>query len=380
MILCVFIDSKLNFYKEMQKKFFYVVKKILFCVNDCSDELPSKITIQDLADELKLTSATVSRALNNHPRISDNTKKLVQELAAKKNYRRNKLASSLRSGKTHMIGVIIPSAEINFFGSVVHGIESLAITKGYNILLYQSNETAKYEQKAIETFIDIGVDGVLASIAKETLDFSHYLDLKDAGIPLVFFDRSKEMLNIPSVLVDDFKGGYVATEHLLHQGFRRVAHISGQQHLKAFKDRLSGYKAALHDRNIEVDEELIYNGNVSIQAGRDAIDYYMKMPEPPDAIFCVEDFTALGVVKEAKERGIDIPEQLGVIGFANEAFDEHITPSLSSIDQQTVQMGREAFTLLLKLITDKDEHHLKKINVVLEPVPYFRQSSLRHVK
>ena len=364
----------------MQKKFFYIRKYYLFCVNDCSGELALRITIQDLADELKLTTATVSRALNNHPRISENTKRLVQELAAKKNYRRNKLASSLRSGKTNMIGVIIPSAEINFFGSVVHGIESLANTKGYNILLYQSNETAKYEQKAIETFIDIGVDGVLASIAKETHDFSHYLDLKDAGIPLVFFDRSKDMLNIPSVIVDDFKGGYIATEHLLHEGFKRIAHISGQQHLKVFRDRLNGYKSALHDHNIEVNEELIYNGNVSIQAGRDAIDYYIKMQEPPDAIFCVEDFTALGVVKEAKERGIDIPEQLGVIGFANEAFDEHITPSLSSIDQQTVQMGREAFNLLLNLITEKDEYHLKKTNVVLEPVPRFRQSSVRGIK
>ncbi len=341
--------------------------------------MPSKITIQDLADELKLTTATVSRALNNHPRISDNTKKLVQELAVKRNYRRNKLASSLRSGKTHMIGVIIPSAEINFFGSVVHGIESLAITKGYNILLYQSNETAKYEKKAIETFIDIGVDGVLASIAKDAHEFSHYLDLKEAGIPLVFFDRSKDMLNIPSVIVDDFKGGYIATEHLLHQGYKRIGHISGQLHLKTFNDRLHGYKAALAANGFEIDESLIYNGNVSIQAGRDAIDYYMKLPQPPDAIFCVEDFTALGVVKEAKERNILIPEKLGVIGFANEAFDEHITPSLSSIDQQTVQMGKEAFSLLLKIMSDKDMSDLKKTNVVLEPVPHFRQSSMRTI-
>ena len=339
--------------------------------------LPVKITIQDLASQLHLTTATVSRALNNHPRISDSTKKAVQELAEKMNYRRNRIASSLRSGKTHTIGVIIPSAQINFFGSVVHGIESIANTNGYNILLYQSNESTEYEKKAIETFIDVRVDGVLASIAKETQDVSHYLDLKNKGIPLVFFDRSKDMVNIPSVVVDDFKGGYIATEHLLQQGYRRIAHVSGQLHLKIFNDRLNGYKSALHAAGIEVDESLIYNGNVSIGAGKEAMDCFFSMAEPPDGIFAVEDFTALGIIKAAKEKNISIPEQLGVIGFANESFDEHITPSLSSIDQQTVLMGKEAFKLLLELIYEKEEVQLKKVNIMLEPIACFRQSSMR---
>ena len=339
--------------------------------------LSVKVTIQDLADELKLTTATVSRALNNHPRISESTRKSVMALAEKMNYRRNRIASSLRSGKTHTIGVIIPSAQINFFGSVVHGIESIANSNGYNILLYQSNESTEYEQKAIETFMDVRVDGVLASIAKDTQDLSHYIELKKKGIPLVFFDRTKDMINIPSVIVDDYKGAYIATEHLLQQGYSRIAHITGQLHLKIFKDRLNGYKAALHATGVPIDEALIYNGNVSIQAGKDAMDYYMNLENPPDGIFAVEDFTALGVIKAAKEKGIKIPEQLGVIGFANESFDEHITPSLSSIDQQTVQMGREAFKLLLELIYNKEEHDLKTTNIMLEPVACFRQSSVK---
>ncbi len=339
--------------------------------------LPSKITIKELAEELNITTATVSRALNNHPRISAATKKTVLALAEKMNYRRNRIASSLRSGKTHTIGVIIPSAEINFFGSVVHGIESLANEKGYNILLYQSNEIAEYEKKAIETFNDVQVDGVLASLAKDTKDISHYLELKKKGIPLVFFDRTKDMINISSVTVDDYKGGYIATEHLLQQGFRRIAHISGQQHLKIFKDRLDGYKSALRAAGMEIDESLIYNGNVSIQAGKDAVEYYFTMKTPPDGIFAVEDFTALGVIKAAKEKNIKVPEQLGIIGFANESFDEHITPSLSSIDQQTVLMGKEAFKLLLDQIYEKDMHPHKKVNIILEPVARFRESSLR---
>ena len=261
-----------------------------------------KVTIQDLAAQLNLTTATVSRALSNHPRISDSTKKAVTELAEKMNYRRNRIASSLRSGKTQTIGVIIPSAEINFFGSVVHGIESIANTNGYNILLYQSNESTEYEKKAIETFIDVRVDGVLASVAKETTDISHYLELQNRGIPLVFFDRSKDMVNVPSVIVDDFKGGYIATEHLLQQGYKRIAHITGPLHLKIFNDRLNGYNSALHAAGIEVNQSLIFNGNVSIQAGKEAMDYYFSLAEPPDSIFSVEDFTALGVIKAAKEK------------------------------------------------------------------------------
>lgn len=339
--------------------------------------MPPKITIKELAEELNITAATVSRALNDHPRISTATKKLVLAMAEKMNYRRNRIASSLRSGKTHTIGVIIPSAEINFFGSVVHGIESLANEKGYNILLYQSNEQAVYEKKAIETFTDVQVDGVLASLAKDTEDITHYLELKKKGIPLVFFDRTKDMVSVPSVTVDDYKGAYIATEHLLHQGYRRVAHISGQLHLKVFKDRMNGYKAALHAAGMEINESYIYNGNVSIQSGKDAMEYYAGLKEPPDAVFCVEDFTALGVIKAAKEKNIKVPDELGVIGFANESFDEHITPSLSSIDQQTVLMGKEAFKLLLDQIYEKDLHHHKKVNIILEPVARFRQSSMR---
>jgi len=336
--------------------------------------LNHKVTIADIARELNLTGATVSRALNNRKGTSEETRKMVQAAAERMNYRRDRIAWSLRSGRTNIIGVIIPSAEINFFGSVVHGIESMANQHGYNVLIYQSNEQPEYEQKGIETFLSTRVDGILASIAKETLDFHHYLEIKERGVPLVFFDRANDSLNIPSVVVDDFKGAYYATEHLIRQGYKRVAHITGQQHLKIFKDRLEGYKAALAAYSIEVEPDLIYQGNVSIAAGRQAIQHFLELPEPPDAVFAVEDFTALGAVKELKDRDIDMPEAFGVIGFANESFDEHITPSLSSIDQQTVQMGKEAFKLLMELI---NEGTLVKSRVVLDPVPVYRQSSMR---
>ncbi len=333
-------------------------------------------TIQDIARELKVTAATVSRALNNHPRISEATKIAVAKMADKLNYTRNRVASSLRSGKTNVIGVIIPSAKINFFGSVVHGIETMANESGYNVLIYQSNEDTEYEKKGLQAFLSARVDGILASIAKETKSISHYEEVIEKNVPLVFFDRISDDENIPSVSIDDYKGGYLATEHLIRQGYKCIAHVSGQQHLKIFRERLRGYRAALKDYGIPFDKNLIYTGNVSLESGRDAVMYFLSLPKPPDAIFAVEDFTALGVLKTLKEKKIDIPEQIGVVGFANEEFDEHITPALTSVDQQTVLMGKEAFRLIMELI-DKKAGRQTKRSVVLEPLLQLRASSQR---
>lgn len=339
--------------------------------------MPYKTTIQDIAKELNLTSATISRALHNNPRISEQTKKLVLDAARRMDYRRNKIASSLRSGKSHTIGVIIPSAQMNFFGSVVHGIQTMANTCGYSILLYQSEESTELEIKAIEAFLGARVDGILVSIAKGTTDFSHFEELKRRNMPLVFFDRTNEQLNIPSVVVDDYKGAYFATEHLLRQGYKNIAHVSGQQHLKVFHNRLLGYQDALKANNIQLNPDYIYQGNISIECGKKAVDYFMQLPQPPDAVFAVEDFTALGVLQRLKEVKINVPESFGVVGFANENFGEYITPPLSTVDQQTVEMGSEAFKMLVELIDNNDVALDKGQGVVLEPVLLCRESSVR---
>lgn len=339
--------------------------------------LEKKVTILHIAEKLQITPATVSRALNNHPRISNQTKKLVNDVAEQLNYRRNRLASSLRSGKSHVIGVIIPSADINFFGSVVRGIETIANNYGYNVIIYQSNELPEFEIKAIETFLSASVDGIMASIAKETKSFSHYMEVKNKNVPLVFFDRDNEQLEVPSVVIDDFRGGYLATEHLINQGYKRIAHIRGPVHIKIFNDRFAGYRRALEDYSMPFREELVKTGDLTIECGRQAAKQFLKMSNKADAVFAVEDFTALGVIKELKEKGISIPDQFGVIGFANELFGEHITPSLSTIDQQTVQMGKEAFKLLLSLINEKNVKERIKMKIVLDALPVFRQSSKR---
>src|ERR1700737_495891 len=210
----------------------------------------SKTTIQDIAKVLNITAATVSRALNDHPGIKEATKKAVRETATRLNYRHNKIASSLRLGKSNIIGVIIPSAEINFFGSVVHGIEKIANENNYNVLIYQSNELYENEKKGVQTFLQSRVDGVLASISKETLNMDHYSEIKKRGVPLVLFDRASDALGVSSVVVDDYAGAFEATKHLIEQGCHRIAHIGGQQHVSIFNQRLKGYVDALNATGI----------------------------------------------------------------------------------------------------------------------------------
>lgn len=335
-----------------------------------------RTTISDIAKELNITPATVSRALSDHPGISLKTKELVHKTASRLHYKRNKIASSLRSGRSYLIGVIIPSAQINFFGSVVHGIENLASLHNYNVLIYQSNEDYAYEVKAIETFISARVDGILVSIAKNTFNYEHFIEAKKRGVPIIFFDRANDNLGISSVVVNDYKGGFLATQHLIQQGYTRIAHVSGPQHLKVFYDRLKGYTEALQTYHMPIEEDLIVEGNVSIESGKEAINKLLNSHHPPNAVFAVEDFTALGAIKELKGKNIKIPEEFGVVGFANETFGEHITPSLSTFDQQTVEMGKESLRLLLDII-EKPELHHRVSKIILDPIPIFRESSKR---
>ena len=339
--------------------------------------MTKKITITDIAEALKLTPATVSRALSGKKEIGENTKSLVRATAEKMGYRTNKIASSLRSGHTRVIGVLIPSAEHIFFGAVINGIGSTASQNGYDVLIYQSNETRALEEKGLQTFLAARVDGILVSVAKNTNDTKHFKEIQKLGIPIAFFDRSLDMPGISSVVVDDFQGAYQATEHLLEQGYRRIAHISGPLHIEAFKNRLEGFKAALSHKKIRVPTELVYNGVLSIDSGRAGIKTFLALKKPPDALFAVEDYTALGAMKELKDRKIVIPDEFGLVGFCNDVFGEHITPSLSTVDQQTFKLGEAAFNLIFEILNRKDPAGLPVKKVILDPKLILRASSSR---
>lgn len=338
----------------------------------------AKVTIEDIARVLNITAATVSRALNDHPGIKEATKKLVKETAARLHYQPNRIASSLRLGRSNILGVIIPSAEINFFGSVIHGIEKIANQNKYSVLIYQSNELYEHEKKGVQAFLQAQVDGVLASVSKETINPDHYSEIKKRGIPLVLFDRVIDSLGVSSVVVDDYAGAFAATKHLIEQGCRRIAHIGGQQHVSIFNQRLKGYIDALNVHDISVNDDLIVYGKVSIESGRECMQQLLSMRHVPDAVFAVEDFTALGAMQSIKEADKKIPEDIAIIGFANEKFGEYLTPALSTVNQQTVKMGEEAASLFFEELQTADRYQSGPRKVVLEARLVCRASSLKN--
>lgn len=339
-----------------------------------------RVTILDIAKELNITFSTVARALNDHPAISEATKKAVRETAERLNYRQNKIASSLRSGRSNIVGVIVPSLDVSFFSSVVHGIEKVMNASGYTTLLYQTNESEKQQAKGVDTLLQSRVDGIIASVALDTTSDETFREIVNRNVPLILFDRSYDGLNVSSVTIDDYKGGFIATEHLIKQGYKKILHITAEQNIPIFKERLRGYIDALIHYNIPVDESLIIKGHFSLQFGKDVIRQMKESDITFDAVFALEDYTAMGVVQQLMEFGIKVPDEVGVIGFANEAFGSLVTPQLSTIDQQTIKMGEEAAKLFLEINAnkkDKNNPEAVRKRIVLDPVLMVRSSSDR---
>ncbi len=336
-----------------------------------------KVTIHDIANELNIAFSTVARALNDHPAISETTKHAVRETAQRLGYRQNKLASSLRSGQSNTIGIIVPSLDVSFFSSVVHGIEKIMNENGYSILLYQSNESFVSEKKGIETFLDSRVAGIIASVAKETTTYDHFTEIQKRRIPFLFFDRAVESLKVPSVTIDDHKGGFLATEHLIKQGYKRIVHITARQTIGIFNERLRGYVDALKQYGLPVDESLILRGDFSLDFGRQCIRELHQRNVTFDAVFALEDFTAMGALQQLLAYNVRVPEDVGVIGFANESFAALVTPGLSTIDQQTVPMGEAAAKLFLKMLRSDDLYNNLPKRIVLDPHLIVRASTAR---
>lgn len=334
-----------------------------------------KTTIYDIAKELNITVSTVSRALSGFSAISEATREAVIAAAKKMNYSPNRLASALKSGKTYIIGVIVPSVQAHFFASVIHSIEQGLKNSGYRVILYQSNESVENEINGVKTLLEAQVDGIMASISLETQDVSHFNEIIKQNKPLILFDRTHDDLKVPTVTLDDFKAGYLATQHLIDQGYKKIAFLTTIHQIKIFNDRLRGYKTALLDNNLSINEDHIIFGGLSIKDGRFGASKLLRLANKPDAIIAGDDFTALGVVKKLKEVG-ETPPAIGVIGFANEAFSDYITPNLSTIDQHPNQMGKECANLFLKMI---QQHNIYQDlhKVIIVPSLVNRQSTDR---
>ncbi|WP_316843435.1 LacI family DNA-binding transcriptional regulator [Pedobacter psychrodurus] len=334
--------------------------------------MKKKTTIYDIAKELNITVSTVSRALSGFPAISDTTRKAVVEMAKKLNYSPNKLASALKSGKTHIIGVIVPSVQAHFFASIIHCIEDGLKDSGYRVIIYQSNESVENEINGVRTLLEAQVDGIMASLSLETEDVSHFAEIIKQNKPLILFDRVNVDLKVPTITLDDFRAGYIATKHLIDKGYKKIAFITTAHQVKIFNARLDGYKKALSDHNLPVLEEHILLGGLSIKDGQFGAGKLMRSNKP-DAIIGGDDFTALGVIQKLKEIG-ETPPEIGVIGFANEAFAAYITPNLSTIDQHAPQMGMECAKMFLKMISQENPYANME-HVVLQAEVVEREST-----
>ena len=335
-----------------------------------------KTTIHDIARKLNITASTVSRALKDHPRISADTKKAVWKVAEKLNYQPNHIAAALRNGRSRIIGIIIPNVDRSFFSSVVRGIEEVANTARYNVMICQTYDRYEKEVDNIEALLNARVDGIIASFAKDTVDFSHFIKVKEKGIPLVMFDRSNSDLEVSHVVTDDYLGSYKATEHLIQQGCTRIAHFTNIRKISIYKDRMRGYREALEAYKIPYDESLVVESNLQLQDGRTSMEALLQLKELPDAVFSASALGALGAMQVLKERKIRIPEDVALVAFTNEQFTLYTEPALTAVDQHSVPMGNAAAEIFLEEISKNQQKFIPQ-KIVLKPELVIRASSLK---
>jgi LacI family transcriptional regulator len=335
-----------------------------------------KSTIHDIARALSVTAGTVSRALNDNPRISEDTRRTVKETALRLGYEPNHIASALRKGRTRIIGVVVPTANRSFFSNVVRGVEAVAKLADYNVIICQSNDDPTEEAAIVDTLLRLQVDGIIASIARETRNFDHFRKVREKNIPLVLFDRVNEDLGGSKVVLDDQLGAYMATEHLVNQGYKRIAHFGGPQHINIYKYRKRGYADALEVAGLPLDAALVCYGNLGVEDGRRYMEQLLALPEPPDAVVSASDYAAIGAMQVLKERGIQIPGQVGLVGFANEMFTALVEPGLTTVDQHSERMGEFAARIFFEEIDSKNGSFVPR-KTVLTPTLIVRGSSQR---
>ncbi len=337
--------------------------------------MPKKITIYDIAKELNITAASVSRALNNNPKISVKTRKLVQETAAKMNYKPNRLALALKSGKSKNVGVIVPKINSNFFSSIIRGIEDELFPFGYHVIICQTYETGNREIENINALLNAQVDGIFMSYSGSTPNHDHLNPIIEKKLPLIFFDRKANIKGVSSVTIDDFEGAYLATKQLIEQGCKQIAHLTIDMSLKIYKDRFEGYKKALFDHGIEVKKEFILESRSTLEGGKTSVKKLLKLNQIPDAIFSSSDFVALGAIRELKSSGIKIPNEFCVTGFSNEPFTNFMELPITSVDQFPLEMGKTVAKVFLEQIENRDVSIEK--NVVIKPELHVRKSSTK---
>ena len=323
---------------------------------------------------LNISPAAVSKAMHDDTRISAKTKEAVKRVAKELNYQPNHLASALRKGKSNLVGVIVPRTNSNFFSSVLEQMEAVLDKAGYNIIITQSNESFEKECKNIDTLLFTQVDGIIASMANETVDLSYYEKIKSKGIPLILFDRGENDLNVDYVGINDYDSSHMIVEHLISKGCKRIAHIGGYRRTRIFNNRIRGYIDAIKTNNLPIDDSLIIESALTLEDGRREMKNLLKLIDRPDAVYVASDYAALGALQVLNEEKISVPDDIRLIGFGNEPFTSLVSPTISSIDQHSKAIGRLAAETFLKRVAQPElKQSLNKI--ILDAELVVRDSS-----
>ena len=337
------------------------------------------VTLKQIAEELGISVATVSKALKEYSDVSKRTRALVRETAHRLNYKPNSFAVNLRTKESKTIGIIIPEIVHHFFSSVIKGIVSQAEKKGYLVIMLQSNESYDLEKKQLDLLISKRVDGILISLANGTGNFDHIKNVISQDIPLVMFDKIAKVVNCSKVIIDDRKAAYMAAQYLINIGCKKIAHFRGPLLPQNSIDRFLGYKQALLDNNIKYDSSLVYINECSdksFEEGKKNAKQLLKDHKDVDGIFINTDLVAIGAMTLFLEKGIKIPEQINIVGFSNWFMSSVISPSLTTVDQPGFKMGKKAFKILYKeMMAKKKNKNFDYKQVVLDTELVIRDST-----
>jgi DNA-binding LacI/PurR family transcriptional regulator len=307
------------------------------------------ITMKDIARELGVSVATVSRALKNSSRISKEKRESIQAYAREHNFIPNIIGSALRHSKAtpiKLIGVIVPEFIHYYFASVLTGIEEEARARGYRIMVALSDEKYEREVRICDDFYKNKVCGVIVSQAKDTTQYDHFQRLIDYGVPVVFYDRICTGVDASRVVVDDYMGAFTAVRHMIDTGCKRIAFYGASMNMEISKNRYNGYKDALQRSGLEVDEELVRLCDNRAAAEAITPDL-LNMENRPDAFFAINDDTAIGILYTAKRMGFAVPDDISVCGFTNGNRAVACDPMLTTVEQRGKLVGEEAANILI---------------------------------
>jgi len=337
-----------------------------------------EVTIYDLAKALNISPSTVSRGLKNHPHIKKETKKKILTTAREMGYQHNQFASNLRQKHTNTIGVVVPKLNSYFMATVISGIEKITSKNGYGLIISQSQESWKKEISCISTLFNSRVDGLLVSLSFDTKNMDHFNIILNKDIPIVFFDRVADCYGCMNIVIDNYKAGYEATSHLIEQGCKRIMHMGGNLLRNVYSERFRGYKQALDDNKIEIDQNLIILSDLSIEAGKEIAKKILKIMPRPDGIFASNDASAVAIIVELEKAGVKIPDEIAVVGFNNEPISQVVQPNLSTVNYPAMEIGEIAATSLINKLKNSQSDNLSTI--VLKHNLIIRKSSMRAIK